>query len=194
MNGFHQKVGIGFCVLHEHQQKLECRLHNQPELQWKRCNVNNQVKVTKSPTVTKTNMPLSISSWTENNVMKCYNCLADCIWYEAVHSSYDSVVLLCDAVLFIWWTVEHVVVLFHQVSSDVGYWFIKHSFYYFLWSDEWHSAIESSNESIIMKTMLTILRLTLEERREYSHWTVDRWLMTPFMPSTYSITCPRAGK
>lgn len=39
MNGFHQKVGIGFCVLHEHQQKLECRLHNQPELQWKRCNV-----------------------------------------------------------------------------------------------------------------------------------------------------------
>jgi len=37
-----------------------------------------------------------------------------------------------------------------------------------------------------------MLGYTFEPTRVYSHWIVSACPMTPFIPSTYSMICPRA--
>lgn len=49
----------------------------------------------------------------------------------------------------------------------------------------------STNTNNNFKAVFTTKR-NFEETREYSHWIVGLCSITPFIPSTYSITCPKA--
>lgn len=40
--------------------------------------------------------------------------------------------------------------------------------------------------------LVSVHDYTFEPTSVYSHWIVSAWPMTPFIPSTYSMICPRA--
>lgn len=47
---------------------------------------------------------------------------------------------------------------------------------------------------LLLETSFYSFLFTLDPTRLYSHWTVSLWEMRPFIPSTYSMIWPRAGK
>jgi hypothetical protein len=52
-----------------------------------------------------------------------------------------------------------------------------------------YSTKTKSNFNAVLTTSLN-----LDEIKLYNHWMVWLWSITPFIPSTYSITCPNALK